>query len=48
MGPRGAAPSHEGIAIFTSGEAPSPSLQKTLRCYGLMFTPAAMIGFAPA
>jgi glutamate racemase len=48
MGPRGAAPSHEGTAIFTSGEAPPPSLQKTLRRYGLMFTPAAMIGFAPA
>ena len=44
----GAAPSHEGTAIFTSGEAPPPSLQKTLRRYGLMFTPAAMIGFAPA
>ena len=44
----GAAASHEGTAIFTSGEAPPPSLQKTLRRYGLMFTPAAMIGFAPA
>jgi glutamate racemase len=48
MGPRGAPASHEGTAIFTSGEAPPPSLQKTLRRYGLMFTPAAMIGFAPA
>jgi glutamate racemase len=46
--PRGAAASHEGTAIFTSGEAPPPSLQKTLRRYELMFTPAAMIGFAPA
>ncbi len=43
-----AAASHEGTAIFTSGEAPPPSLQKTLLRYGLMFTPAAMIGFAPA
>ena len=44
----GAAASGEGTAIFTSGEAPPPSLQKTLRRYGLAFTPAAMIGFAPA
>ena len=44
----GAAASHEGIAIFTSGDEPPPSLQKTLRRYGLMVTPAAMIGFAPA
>jgi glutamate racemase len=48
IGPPGAAASCEGAAIFTSGEAPPPSLQKTLRRYGLMFTPAAMIGFAPA
>jgi glutamate racemase len=38
----------EGQILFTSGEAPPPSLQKTLRRYGLAFTPAAMIGFAPA
>ena len=44
----GAALSHEGTAIFTSGEAPPSSLQKTLRRYGLTFTPAAVIGFAPA
>ncbi|MGC2784296.1 MAG: aspartate/glutamate racemase family protein, partial [Roseiarcus sp.] len=44
----GAAASQEGTAIFTSGGEPPPSLQKTLRRYGLMFTPAAMIGFAPA
>ena len=44
----GAAASQEGTAIFTSGDEPPPSLQKTLRRYGLMFTPAAMIGFAPA
>jgi len=48
MGPPGAAASREGAAIFTSGEAPPPSLQKTLRRYGLMFSPAAMIGFVPA
>ena len=48
MGRPDAAASCEGSAIFTSGEAPPPSLQKTLRRYGLMFTPAAMIGFAPA
>ena len=47
MRPLGAAASHEGAAIFTSGEAPPPSLQKTLRRYGLAFTSAAMIGFAP-
>jgi glutamate racemase len=40
--------SREGTAIFTSGEAPPLSLQKTLLRYGLAFTPAAMIGFAPA
>ncbi len=39
---------HEGAMIFTSGKAPSPSLQNTLLRYGLTFTPAAMIGFAPA
>jgi glutamate racemase len=44
----GAPAGREGTAIFTSGETPSLSLQKTLRRYGLMFTPAAMIAFAPA
>ena len=44
----GAPASREGAAIFTSGEAPEPALQKTLRLHGLTFTPAAMIGFAPA
>jgi glutamate racemase len=44
----GAAVSREGAAIFTSGDRPEPALQKTLRRYGLTFTPAAMIGSAPA
>ncbi|HEY1779538.1 MAG TPA: glutamate racemase [Roseiarcus sp.] len=44
----GAPASGEGAAIFTSGDAPEPALQKTLRLFGLAFTPAAMIGFAPA
>ena len=44
----GASRSGEGAAIFTSGEPPEPALQKTLRRYGLEFTPAAMIGWAPA
>lgn len=48
VGPPSAAVSCEGTAIFTSGDEPPPSLQKTLRRYGLVFTPAAMIGFAPA
>jgi glutamate racemase len=48
MGPSSAPASHEGPIIFTSGEAPPTSLQKTLHRYGLAFTPAAMIGFAPA
>src|ERR1700722_19451964 len=48
MGPSSAPASHEGPIIFTSGEAPPASLQKTLHRYGLAFTPAAMIGFAPA
>jgi len=38
----------EGEAIFTSGETPEPMLQNTLRRYGLTFTPAAVIGSAPA
>jgi glutamate racemase len=44
----GASANREGAAIFTSGKAPEPALQKTLRLYGLTFTPAAMIGSAPA
>ena len=44
----GASKSGEGAAIFTSGDAPEPDLRKTLRLYGLKFTPAAMIGSAPA
>jgi glutamate racemase len=44
----GASKAHEGTAIFTSGDEPPLALQKTLLRYGLMFTPAAMIGFAPA
>ncbi len=47
-GPPGASAGGEGAAIFSSGDAPPPALQKTLRLYGLAFTPAAMIGFAPA
>ena len=38
----------EGAAIFTSGDEPEPALQKTLRLYGLAFTPAAVSGSAPA
>jgi glutamate racemase len=44
----GALLSREGAAIFTSGDEPPPALQKTLRLYGLAFTPTAMIGSAPA
>jgi len=44
----GAPKAGEGAAIFTSGDAPPPSLQKTLRLYGLAFTPAAVSGSAPA
>jgi glutamate racemase len=43
----GASKVHEGAAFFTSGEDPPEALQKTLLRYGLVFTPAAMIGFAP-
>jgi glutamate racemase len=42
----GARTSREGAAIFTSGEGPPPELQKTLRRYGLTFTPTATIGSA--
>ena len=50
IGPGGpdAPASREGAAIFTGGKPPEPALQKTLRLFGLTFTPAAMIGFAPA
>ena len=37
-----------GAAIFTSGVAPPAALQKTLRRYGLTFTPSPTIGSAPA
>jgi glutamate racemase len=37
----------DGAAIFTSGEAPQLALQKTLRRYGLTFTPTAIVGSAP-
>jgi glutamate racemase len=40
--------SGEGMAIFTSGDAPQPALQKTLRLFGLAFTSAAKIGSATA
>jgi glutamate racemase len=43
-----APPSREGAAIFTSGKAPRPEVQKTLHRHGLAFTPTAMIGLAPA
>ncbi len=43
-----ASTAREGTAIFTSGNEPPLALQKTLRLYGLKFTPAAMIGSAPA
>jgi len=44
----GASKPREGAAIFTSGDRPPASLQKTLRLYGLASTSAAMIGFASA
>jgi glutamate racemase len=44
----GGSTSSEGAAIFTSGDEPPPALQKTLRLHGLAFTPAPMIGSAPA
>jgi glutamate racemase len=47
--PREAASSaRDGAAIFTSGPAPAPQLQKALRRYALTFTPTAAIGLAPA
>jgi glutamate racemase len=39
---------YEGTMILTSGEAPPEALQTTLRRYGLLFTSAPAIGFAPA
>ena len=44
----GASTGHEGTAIFTSGDEPPEALQKTLRLFGLAFTPAIMIGVASA
>jgi glutamate racemase len=44
----GAPLSREGTAIFTSSEALSAELHKTLRRYGLTFTPTAVIGSVPA
>jgi glutamate racemase len=45
--PRSGRPtSREGAAIFTSGDEPPQSLQKTLLRCGLMFTPAAKIGLS--
>jgi glutamate racemase len=38
--------SREGAVIFTSGDKPLPALRKTLRLYGLAFTPAAKIGLS--
>jgi len=43
----GARAGGDGEAIFTSGEAPEPTMEKTLRRYGLTFTPTAVIGSAP-
>jgi len=37
-----------GVAVFTSGVEPQPSLQKVLLRYGLEFTPTAAISLAPA
>jgi glutamate racemase len=48
MGPSSAPPAREGTAIFTSGDEPPETLQKTLRLFGLTFTPAIMIGVASA
>jgi glutamate racemase len=44
----GAPTGREGTAIFTSGDEPPEALQKTLRLFGLTFTPAIMIGVASA
>ena len=45
--PDAQAPRH-GEAIFTSGDAPQPELQKTLRRYALTATPSASIRWAEA
>jgi glutamate racemase len=42
-----APPRCDGVAIFTSGDAPPPKLQKALRRFALTFRPSAMIGSAP-
>jgi glutamate racemase len=44
----GAHAPHDGEAIFTSGEAPQATVQKTLRRFGLAFRPTAVIGSVPA
>ena len=44
----GAPTGRGGTAIFTSGDEPPEALQKTLRLFGLAFTPAIMIGVASA
>ena len=44
----GASTAGEGTAIFTSGDEPPAALQRTLRLFGLTFTPAIMIGAASA
>jgi glutamate racemase len=44
----GASTGREGTAIFTKGDEPPKALQKTLRLFGLAFTPAIMIGVASA
>ncbi len=46
--PGGGKPRRQGAAVFTSGVAPRPSLQKALLRYGLKFTPTAAINPAPA
>ena len=43
-----AATRRQGVAIFTSGEAPPPGLQKALLRYGLTFTPSAAISLVMA
>jgi glutamate racemase len=43
---RGARPSGDGSAIFTSGATPPIELQTTLRHYGLTYTPTATMGLA--
>ena len=45
--PTGSPKACEGAAIFTSGEAPEPALQKALRLFGLNVTPADVTGPVP-